>query len=158
MWMIKQMTSFLLILQSNMHALKEQSRRELSRGSHLCRMWGWGFDPSRKTVQCHFFMSFCSSVVLCVSIICNCVVGGVGLLPIYFEVTFFRWVNLKLSLRSFRVLWSTVLWHLSVGRCRYVSLSNYILPHHFHTQCLFICWALNICVVLHVWSYLEFSI
>lgn len=146
MWMIKQMTSFLLILQSNVHVLKEQNRRELSRRSHLCRMWGWGFDPSLKAVQGHFCVSFCHSVVLCVSVICSCVAVGVGLLPIHFEVTFFRRVDSKLSLRSFKVLWLTVLWHLSVGRYRYVSLSNYVLPHavfvymlSFKYLCCFAC-------------------
>lgn len=90
MWMIKQMTSFLLILQSTVHVLKEQSRRELSRWSHLGRVWGWGFDPSLKRAQCHFCLSFRSSAVLCVSAICSPLVAGVGLLPMQFEVTFFR--------------------------------------------------------------------
>lgn len=152
------MACFLLILQSTVHVLKEQSRRGLRRRSHLCRMWGWGFDPSLQRAQCHFCVSFCSSVVLCMSVICSCATVGVGLLPIHFDVTFFRWVKSKLPLWSFQALWSTVWWHLSVGRCRYVSLSNCILPHHFHTECLLIRWGLITCVVFHVWSYLEFSI
>lgn len=93
-------------------------------------------------------------------IICSCVVVGVGLLPIHFVGTFFIWVGSKLFRWSCEVYWSTVLWHLSIHRCRCVSLSNYILMllHHFHTQSLFMPWALNTCIVLHVWSYLEFSI
>lgn len=76
------------------------------------------------------------------------------LLPRHFEVTFFRWVNSKLSLPPFKVLWSTALWHLSVGRCWYVSLANCVLCHSFHTQCWFIymlsfkCLCCHACVIL----------
>lgn len=145
--MIKQMTSFLLILQSNVHALKEQSRRELSRWSRLCRVRGWGFDPSLKRARCRFCLSFRCSAVLCVSVTRSPLLGRVGLLPMQFEVTFFRWVNSKLSLRSFKVLCSTVLWYPSVGRFMSVSLSNYMLPHHFH-HFQVVCWALNTSVAL----------
>lgn len=147
MWMIKQMTSFLLMLQSNLSVLKEQSSNELS--SHIPAGCGVGI-LTLPWQQCSAIFACPSVAQLCVRGTCSPVVLGVGLLPRHFEVMFFRWVNSKLSLPPFKVLWSTVLWHLSLGRCRYVSLGSYKLSHSFHTQCLSIHWALDVCAVMCV--------
>lgn len=155
MWIIKQMTSFLLMLQSNLSVLTERSRSELS--SHIPAGCGVGI-LTLHWQQCSAIFACPSVAQLCVSGTCSSVVVGMGLLPRHFEVAFFRWVNSKFSLPPFKVLWSVVLWNLSVGRCRYVSLVNYVLSHSFHTQCWFRHWALNVCAVMHVWSYLEFSV
>lgn len=125
------MTSFLLMLQSNLSVLKERSRSELS--SHIPAGCGVGI-LTLHWQQCSAICACPSVAQLCVTATCSCVVVSVGLLPRHVEIEFFRWVNSKLSLPPLKVLWSAVLWHLSVSRCRSVSLAKYILSPSFHTQ------------------------
>lgn len=141
------MTSFLLVLQSNPSVLKE--RRHIPAGC------GVGI------LVLHWQQ--CSAIFACPSVTQLCVTGAVwwslwGCCPDVLKWHFFKWVNSKLPLPPFKVLWSTVLWHLSVGRCRCVSLGNNVLSHSFHTHCWFICGALNVYPVMCVWYYLEFPI
>lgn len=149
MWMIKQMTPFLLILQSNLSVLKEQSRNELS--SHIP-----GGILTLHWQQCSAIFACPSVAQLCVSGTSSRVVVGVGLLPRHFEVTFFRWVNQNFLYHHSRFFGQQC--SGTVGRCRYVSSGNYKLSHSFHTQCLSIHWALSVCAVMRVWSYLRFSV